>query len=322
MRLSRRSLLGGLAATACLGCSSSGSPSASTTGRDTEEEELLGPAPVAGSGFGGLVELGSIDDVIAAIDDGDGFAYYPEACSYVVRYPESSLDAAGEVYDGSELDGLAAGFVALHQKCPHLGCRVPQCTQSGRFECPCHASVFSSMGEHVAGPAGRGMDRFAVLVDDDRLLLDTGTVLEGLDIGVVTADLEPTGPACVPPSGYSPPGWARASSIARVSIEKWARTPLPSRIVHRCTSAMSKGVPVPTTVPFVRPTWSTSPSASNIASVVTAESMAPVRAPANSRKPAWPSCRPPHGSRSSWVMTTASSTSPAMVAMSLAAIAS
>ena len=31
---------------------------------------------------------------------------------------------------------------ALSQKCPHLGCHVPFCESSGRFECPCHGSVF------------------------------------------------------------------------------------------------------------------------------------------------------------------------------------
>ena len=84
-------------------------------------------------------------------------------------------------------------------------------------------------------------------------------------------------------SGAPPPpeprrgrqGAARTASMPGVSIEKWARTGRPSRRVHRWTSAMSNGAPVATTVPRVCPIWITSPSASKIASMVTAEAMAP-----------------------------------------------
>ncbi|MDH5519066.1 MAG: Rieske 2Fe-2S domain-containing protein, partial [Acidimicrobiia bacterium] len=29
-------------------------------------------------------------------------------------------------------------IVALSESCTHLGCRVPYCESSNRFECPCH----------------------------------------------------------------------------------------------------------------------------------------------------------------------------------------
>ena len=51
---------------------------------------------------------------------------------------------------------------ALSQKCPHLGCHVPYCESSGRFECPCHGSIYDLAGEYIAGPAPRGMDRYEV----------------------------------------------------------------------------------------------------------------------------------------------------------------
>ncbi len=35
---------------------------------------------------------------------------------------------------------MEAGLVALYQKCPHLGCRVPNCSSSQWFECPCRGS--------------------------------------------------------------------------------------------------------------------------------------------------------------------------------------
>ena len=45
------------------------------------------------------------------------------------------------------------------QKCPHLGCRVPECATSQWFECQCHGSQYNRAGEKKAGPAPRGMDR-------------------------------------------------------------------------------------------------------------------------------------------------------------------
>ena len=66
------------------------------------------------------------------------------------------------------LPGMEAGIVALYQKCPHLGCRVPQCVSSQWFECPCHGSQYNRVGEKKGGPAPRGMDHFAVTVSGQR----------------------------------------------------------------------------------------------------------------------------------------------------------
>ena len=59
------------------------------------------------------------------------------------------------------VEGYEQGVVALYQKCPHLGCRVPWCKTSQWFECPCHGSQYNRVGEKKGGPAPRGMDRFA-----------------------------------------------------------------------------------------------------------------------------------------------------------------
>ena len=55
---------------------------------------------------------------------------------WITEYPAASLDNAKKVYSPSELAGMEAGLVALYQKCPHLGCRVPNCATSQWFECP------------------------------------------------------------------------------------------------------------------------------------------------------------------------------------------
>jgi len=51
-----------------------------------------------------------------------------------------------------------AGFVIFSPICPHLGCRFAWNANMNRFLCPCHGSVYTRDGEHVAGPAPRGLD--------------------------------------------------------------------------------------------------------------------------------------------------------------------
>ena len=88
-------------------------------------------------------------------------------------------------------------ILALWWRCPHLGCRVPWCDSSGQFECPCHGSHFNRAGEHRAGPAPRGMDRFPVEVVDGTVVVDTGTVIDGPPLGTETLDEPVKGPSCV-----------------------------------------------------------------------------------------------------------------------------
>src|SRR5690606_7812574 len=138
-----------------------------------------------------------LEDVLADIDEGNGFAYYPEGRMWVTRYPEEALPAAEQVYSPAELAGMENGVVALYQKCPHLGCRVPQCETSQWFECPCHGSQYNQVGEKKGGPAPRGMDRFAMSVNGGNLVVDTGTVILGPPIGTDTTGQQAEGPHCV-----------------------------------------------------------------------------------------------------------------------------
>ena len=86
---------------------------------------------------------------------------------------------------------------ALSQKCPHLGCRVPFCDSSGRFECACHGSIYDLGGERIAGPTPRGMDQFAVSVEADQLMVDLGSLKNGPDPGANAYVKPPKGPSCI-----------------------------------------------------------------------------------------------------------------------------
>ena len=75
---------------------------------------------------------------------------------------------------------------------------MPWCDSSKQFECPCHGSVFNRAGDHRAGPAPRGMDRYPVEIGSDGLVyIDTGSREEGAAAGSAESIDEPaTGPSC------------------------------------------------------------------------------------------------------------------------------
>ncbi len=86
--------------------------------------------------------------------------------------------------------------VAISEKCTHLGCRVPFCDSSGQFECPCHGSFFNRAGEHVTGPAPRGLDRYKVEVIEGVIEIDTSETISGASPGTETIDEPLLGPRC------------------------------------------------------------------------------------------------------------------------------
>lgn len=115
--------------------------------------DLLRPAPAAG--FGGVVDAGSVSDFLT-----EGTVQYSlNGRFYITQYQ--------------------GGLRALYQKCPHLGCKVPWDESLAEFRCPCHGSVYNLIGEYEAGPAPRGMDRFAITIQDDHVLVDTSAIIEG-----------------------------------------------------------------------------------------------------------------------------------------------
>ena len=125
---------------------------------------------VPASGLGGVVKTIPTDEVTEAP------VYVRTAQTYLTRIDDE--------------------LVGLWQRCPHLGCRVSWCESSREFECACHGSFFNRAGEVRSGPAPRGMDRFAVTVNDGIVDVDTGEITEGGPPGTQTIDEPPQGPSC------------------------------------------------------------------------------------------------------------------------------
>ena len=161
--------------------------------------------PQGASGFGAKIKVGLVSDLLTEIRDNSGFLYKPEGRMWLTEYPNGAVEKAVATYTPGELAGMTAGeklgleggIVALYQKCPHLGCRVPSCLTSQWFECPCHGSKYNQVGEKRGGPAPRGMDRFAVEIGaDGSFTVDTGTIIQGPPIGTNTTGQEAEGPNC------------------------------------------------------------------------------------------------------------------------------
>jgi nitrite reductase/ring-hydroxylating ferredoxin subunit len=105
----------------------------------------------------------------------------------------STYVSAGRMYIVNANDYL----FALSQKCPHLGCHVPYCESSGRFECPCHGSVYDLAGEYITGPSPRGMDRYEVTLEGENVVVNTGVLKAGPPRGTSNFLTPPKGPSCI-----------------------------------------------------------------------------------------------------------------------------
>ncbi|MEN8114584.1 MAG: Rieske 2Fe-2S domain-containing protein [Actinomycetota bacterium] len=101
--------------------------------------------------FGGVIAAGAVDD------------FPPGSVTHITngRFYVTRLD-----------DG---GFLALHQRCTHLGCTVPWDQAAGQFICPCHNSQFDDTGDVLNPPAPRPLDLFPITIEDGTVMVDTST---------------------------------------------------------------------------------------------------------------------------------------------------
>jgi cytochrome b6-f complex iron-sulfur subunit len=132
------------------------------------------------AGFGGVVTAGKVEE-------------FPPGTKTVVRAGKFWLVNLTPEQGGP-------GFLALWQKCPHLGCVVPWEPRfsfvdprsgdhsEGWFRCPCHQSTYDHAGVRVYGPAPRSMDRMALTVTKDGYIeVDTGDISKGIEDNAVHA---------------------------------------------------------------------------------------------------------------------------------------
>jgi cytochrome b6-f complex iron-sulfur subunit len=138
--------------------------------------------------FGADLTVGTKSQFPAAVpdkfvEDSAGVFYHQEAKTYVMHLAastptllhgqnlEDQLDSEGFVKDS---DGSL--WIALYQKCVHLGCTVPFRNDCVSFKCPCHGSHYNVSGEYLDGPAPRSLDRFVMSFQGESVVISTGTI--------------------------------------------------------------------------------------------------------------------------------------------------
>ncbi|MDQ4005163.1 MAG: Rieske 2Fe-2S domain-containing protein, partial [Actinomycetota bacterium] len=147
--------------------------------------------PNLSEGLGAAIPLGTADEInTQAPEWQNGLPYiYNQANLFFVNVPAAMARVEGEGTVSSPVPDPGANVdpelplpersvIALWRKCPHLGCQVPQvCEASQWFECLCHGSKYTVLGEKRDGPAPRGMDRFEVRVENGVYVVDTAEVV-------------------------------------------------------------------------------------------------------------------------------------------------
>ncbi|MFL5691862.1 MAG: ubiquinol-cytochrome c reductase iron-sulfur subunit [Ktedonobacteraceae bacterium] len=138
--------------------------------------------------FGSALTIGTKADFPAAKPSDfrigqAGIFYHQQAKTYVVHLDKDT----GFLLQGTAFaDQMAAEtivkdmdgsyWIALYQRCVHLGCTVPFRDDCVSFKCPCHGSHYNVDGEFLDGPAPRSLDRFALSFNGEDVVIDTGTL--------------------------------------------------------------------------------------------------------------------------------------------------
>ena len=112
-----------------------------------------------------------------------GVFYRQEAKTYMVHFAKDThlllhgTDLSGQLDAETILkDADGTYWIALYQRCVHLGCTVPYRNDCFSFKCPCHGSHYNTDGEYLDGPAPRSLDRFGFHFVGEEVFVDTGTL--------------------------------------------------------------------------------------------------------------------------------------------------
>lgn len=138
--------------------------------------------------FGSAIDVGAKSTFPASLPheaqiDSKGIFYKASAKAYIVHLAADTQFVLPTSVLGNQLDAESwvkdsdgTYWVALYQKCVHLGCKVPFRDDCHSFKCPCHGSHYNVDGEYLDGPAPRSLDRFSISFQGSDLIVDTGKI--------------------------------------------------------------------------------------------------------------------------------------------------
>jgi cytochrome b6-f complex iron-sulfur subunit len=138
-------------------------------------------------GLGGEFTAGTAQDIVSGDPQwASGRPLIFQQKIFLINVPAAKGLVEGT---GEEVPDPGDQVQALYRKCPHLGCQIPQlCDASKWFECLCHGSKYTILGERRDGPAPRGMDGFAISLRDGVYVINTGEIIDGAPLGSATFD--------------------------------------------------------------------------------------------------------------------------------------
>ena len=138
-------------------------------------------------GLGAKITIGTAPDVATTAPGWTTGLPYVYRQIFFVNVPAGKALVEGR---SEEVADPGEDVLAMWRKCPHLGCQIPQlCDASKWFECLCHGSKYTIIGEKRDGPAPRGLDRFPVSIEEGAYVVDTSEVIDGPPPGTATFDL-------------------------------------------------------------------------------------------------------------------------------------
>jgi len=138
--------------------------------------------------FGSSLLVGKKSDFPAAIPkkflvNTAGVFYRQQAKTYMVHLAKdtplllSGTNLTDQLVSETILKASDGTYwIALYQRCVHLGCTVPFRDDCNSFKCPCHGSHYNLDGEYLDGPAPRSLDRFAFHFQGEDVIVDTGVL--------------------------------------------------------------------------------------------------------------------------------------------------
>ncbi len=137
--------------------------------------------------FGSDLNVGKKSDFLAAKPSefkigNAGVFYRQPAKTYLIhlakdtQFSLSGTNLADQLDSESVVkDSDGSYWIALYQRCVHLGCTVPFRDDCVSFKCPCHGSHYNVTGEWIDGPAPKSLDRFLLSFNGEDVIVHTGT---------------------------------------------------------------------------------------------------------------------------------------------------
>jgi cytochrome b6-f complex iron-sulfur subunit len=139
--------------------------------------------------FGSVITVGKKTDFAAAATlaeyqlNSKGVFYNQSARTYIIHLAPNTKFRIGGTFLNDQLDSESivkdsdgSYWIALYQKCVHLGCTVPFRNDCSSFKCPCHGSHYNVDGEYLDGPAPRSLDRFSLAFSGEDVNVNTGVI--------------------------------------------------------------------------------------------------------------------------------------------------